>query len=61
MKFVSIKSSLKPQLTSGFYNFTFLEQKSAFKLERNTNLTFIVIIIDRYETNDRDYFFGHIA
>ncbi len=43
-------------------NFT-LEQKSGFKLERNTNLAFIVIIIDIdwYEKNYRDTLLGHIA
>ncbi len=40
-----------------------LEQNSGFKLERNKDLTFIVIIIDIdwYEKNYRDNFFGHIA
>ncbi len=40
-----------------------LEQKSVFKLERNKDLTFIVIIIDidQYENNYRDNFLGHIA
>ncbi len=40
-----------------------LEQKSGFKLERNKDLTFIVIIIDidRYENNYHDNFLGHIA
>ncbi len=40
-----------------------LEQKSIFKLERNKDLTFIMIIIDIdwYEKNYRDNFFGHIA
>ncbi len=40
-----------------------LEQKSVFKLERNKDLTFIVIIIDIdwYEKNYRDHFLGHIA
>ncbi len=39
-----------------------LEQNSGFKLERNKDLTFIVIIIDIdwYEKNC-DNFFGHIA
>ncbi len=43
-------------------NFT-LEQKSGFKLERNTDLAFIVIImdIDWYEKNYRDTLLGHIA
>ncbi len=42
-----------------FTTFT-LEQKSVFKLERNKDLTFIVIIIDIdwYEKNYRDNFFG---
>ncbi len=40
-----------------------LEQNSGFKLERNKDLTFIVIIIDIdwYEKKYRDNFFGHIA
>ncbi len=40
-----------------------LEQKSVFKLERNKDLTFIVIIIDIdwYEKNYLDNSFGHIA
>ncbi len=39
-----------------------VEQKSGFKLERNKDLTFIVIIIDidLYETKYSD-FFAHIA
>ncbi len=39
------------------------EQKSGFKLERNKDLTFIVIIIDIdwYEKDYRDHFLGHIA
>ncbi len=42
--------------------FTF-EQKSGFKLERNKDLTFIVIIIDidLYEKNYCDNFLGHIS
>ncbi len=42
--------------------FTF-KQKSGFKLERNKDLTFIVIIIDIdwYEKDYRDNFLGHIA
>ncbi len=45
-----------------FTTFT-LEQNSGFNLERNKDLTFIVIIIDIdwYEKNYRDNFFGHIA
>ncbi len=45
------------------YSFFTLEQKSVFKLERNKDLTFIVIIIDIdwYEKNYRDNFFAHIA
>ncbi len=49
---------------NGLVSKTFtLEQKSGFKLERNKDLTFIVIIIDIdwYENNYRDNFFGHIA
>ncbi len=49
---------------NGLVSKTFtLEQKSEFKLERNKDLTFIVIIIDidRYENNYRDNFLGHIA
>ncbi len=40
-----------------------LEQKSDFKLERNKDLTFIVIIIDIdwYEKNYCDSFLGRIA
>ncbi len=40
-----------------------MEQNSGFKLERNKDLTFIVIIIDTdwYEKNDRDNFLGHVA
>ncbi len=49
---------------NGLVSKTFtLEQKSVFKLERNKDLTFIVIIIDIdwYENNYRDNFLGHIA
>ncbi len=49
---------------NGLVSTTFtLEQNSGFKLERNKDLTFIVIIIDIdwYEKNYRDNFFGHIA
>ncbi len=49
---------------NGLVSKTFtLEQKSGFKLERNKDLTFIVIIIDIdwYENNYRDNFLGHIA
>ncbi len=49
---------------NGLVSTTFtLEQKSGFKLERNKDLTFIVIIIDIdwYEKTYRDHFFGHIA
>ncbi len=49
---------------NGLVSTTFtLEQKSGFKLERNKDLTFIVIIIDIdwYERNDRDNFLGQIA
>ncbi len=48
----------------GLVSTTFtLEQKSGFKLERNKDLIFIVIIIDidRYEKNYSDNFWGHIA
>ncbi len=49
---------------NGLVSNTFtLEQTSGFKLERNKDLTFIVIIIDIdwYENNYRDNFLGHIA
>ncbi len=49
---------------NGLVSKTFtLEQKSGFKLERNKDWTFIVIIIDIdwYENNYRDNFLGHIA
>ncbi len=49
---------------NGLVSTTFtLEQKSVFKLERNKDLTFIVIIIDIdwYEKKYRDNFLGHIA
>ncbi len=49
---------------NGLVSKTFtLEQTSGFKLERNKDLTFIVIIIDIdwYENNYRDNFLGHIA
>ncbi len=49
---------------NGLVSKTFtLEQKYGFKLERNKDLTFIVIIIDIdwYENNYRDNFWGHIA
>ncbi len=43
-----------------YTNFT-LEQKSGFKLERNTDLAFNVIIIDIdwYEKNYHDRLLGH--
>ncbi len=49
---------------NGLVSKTFtLEQTSGFKLERNKDLTFIVIIIDIdwYENNYRDNSLGHIA
>ncbi len=49
---------------NGLVSTTFtLEQKSGFKLERNKDLTFIVIIIDIdwSEKNDGDNILGHIA
>ncbi len=47
---------------NGLVSTTFnLEQNAGFKLERNKDLTFIVIIIDIDEKNYRDNFFGHIA
>ncbi len=49
---------------NGLVSTTFtLEKKTGFKLERNKDLTCIVIIvdIDWYEKNYRDNFWGHIA
>ncbi len=49
---------------NGLVSTTFtLEKKSGFTLERNKDLTCIVIIvdIDWYEINYRDHFLGHIA
>ncbi len=49
---------------NGLVSTTFtLEQKSGFKLERNKDLTFIVIIIDIdwYEKTYCDNILGHIA
>ncbi len=46
-----------------FLQLSLCSKKSGFKLERNKDLTFIVIIIDIdwYEKNDRDNYFGHIG
>lgn len=41
-----IKNSLKPQLTVCFDNFSLRSKNLPFKLDRNKDLTFIVMIID---------------